>query len=69
MSADGTEDGTEDSDAGPRGQEGMRRSEPTFSELLRAVMLGDLHLVHLVFTDEGSHFGEALSAGPPHTHQ
>lgn len=32
-------------------------------------MLGDLHLIHLVFTDEGSHFGEALPAGAPNTHQ
>lgn len=37
--------------------------DPTFSELLLAVMLGDLHLVHLVFANEGGHFGEALTAG------
>lgn len=32
-------------------------------------MLGDLHLIDLVFTNEGSQFGEALSARPTNADQ
>lgn len=43
--------------------------DPTFSKLLFAVMLGDFHLINLVSTNEGAHFGKALSARATNTHQ
>lgn len=44
----------------PHGRSGM--CDLTFSELLLAVLLGDLHLEYLVIADGRGHLAEALSA-------